>query len=168
NHEILGDNLLKLFSPRAANPLHIAIADLVRDGAVEHIITTNYDVDFETACRIECSPAQQPRVIVTESEADELPPLRSAVLQIHGCVEHDQQRGPEEARTMVYALRREGELPDWKRRMLYRLAGGRRVLVCGYSGSDFEICPELARLHAQIVWNTWNPQTRGEHLTANA
>lgn len=167
NHEALGANLVQLFSAKSPNPLHIAIADLVRDRIIEHIITTNYDADLETACSIQCTATQPPAVIVTESEARNFKPLRSAIFKIHGCVEHDQLPANQSS-TMVYALRAEGELVEWKRQVLYRLAAGRRLLVCGYSGRDFEICPELSRLQDHIVWNTWNPQTGGDDLTPNA
>src|SRR5207244_716893 len=104
------------------------------------------------------------RLIVTESEAQNIRSLQAAIFKIHGCVEHDQHRKPGEDRTMIYTLGREGELPPWKRRILYRLVAGRRLLVCGYSGRDFEICPELARLNADIVWNI----RKSENLTPNA
>ena len=169
NPEVLGDNLLELFSPTNPNPLHQAIAGLVAEGVIEHVITTNYDVNLETACRTICSSSRQPQVITTEEEADEVDPHRPAIFKIHGCVAYDSRRDPSEARSMVYTLAREGELPAWKRRLLYRLMAGRHLLISGYSGRDFEICPELPRLQAQIVWNCRSDlRVEPDSITPNA
>src|SRR6266404_3176753 len=67
--EILGDNLLDLFSPVQPNPLHEAVATLIANGTIEHVVTTNYDSNLEAACSSICSTSRQPQVIATEAEA---------------------------------------------------------------------------------------------------
>jgi hypothetical protein len=165
DREVLGDNLLQLFFPENPNPLHHAIAKLVADGVIEHIVTTNYDTNLEAAARSICPRPREPQVIVTAPEASSLNIRRPSIFKIHGCVDHDRQRVRGEDRTMIYTLAREGELKLWKRQLLYRLVGGRRLLICGYSGRDFEICPELTRLQADIIWNV---RTGEADLTPNA
>jgi hypothetical protein len=165
NQDALGDNLLALFSRVNPNPVHRAIARLVADGIIEHMVTTNYDVNLEAACHDICPPSRRPQVIVTEEQAESLELCRPVLFKIHGCVEHDRRRGSRQPRSMIFTLGREGELPGWKRQLLHRVAAGRRLLVSGYSGRDFEICPELPRLQADVVWNAW-PDART--LTPNA
>ena len=164
NGKVLGENLLQLFSINKPNPLHDVIAELIADEVIEHIVTTNYDTNLETACGVKCLPTNKPQLIVTKSEAENIKFPVATIFKIHGSVDHDRTLAADQDRTMVYTLRREGELPPWKRGILHRLVGGRRLLICGYSGRDFEICPELPRLNAQIVWNI----RKREDLTPNA
>ena len=169
NSEVLGDNLLELFSPARPNPVHEAVATLIADGIIEHVVTTNYDVNLEAACRAICPASRQPQVIATQREAEGIESFRPVIFKIHGCVEHDRNRGPSETRSMIYTLGKEGELPAWKRWLLYRLLAGRRLIVSGYSGRDFEICPELAALQANIIWNAReDPRQERQALTPNA
>ncbi|HIG17356.1 MAG TPA: hypothetical protein EYQ31_08725, partial [Candidatus Handelsmanbacteria bacterium] len=54
---------------------------------------------------------------------------------------------------MVFQLSQEGALPDWKRQMLARILKGRDVVVMGYSGLDFDICPILFGLeYKRLFW----------------
>ncbi len=151
--EQVGDNLLALYRAGTPNDLHGAFARLCDEGIVEHIVTTNYDPCLEGACGL-VAPAQRGAIqcVVTESDAERLDPTRPVLFKIHGCAVRDSVRGTG-PRSMVFTLGREGQLAPWKRRLLYRLLAGRNLLVCGYSGLDFEICTELQGLHAQIVWN---------------
>lgn len=169
NPEALGNNLLELFSPIQPNPIHQAVAMLIADGTIEHVVTTNYDVNLEAACRMICPASRQPQVIVTHTQVATIEPFRPVIFKIHGCTDYDANREPHESRSMVYMLAQEGELPVWKRRLLYRLLAGRRLFVSGYSGRDFEICPELSGLRADVVWNgRSDPLRNRQALTPNA
>ena len=151
--EQLGDNLLALYREATPNALHGAFAKLVGEGVVEHIVTTNYDPCLDVACALAALPSRGAvQSVVIESDAATLDVTRPLLFKIHGCAARDSTRGPG-PRSMVFTLGREGQLPTWKRRLLYRLLAGRNLLVCGYSGLDFEICPEVPGLHVKIVWN---------------
>jgi hypothetical protein len=53
----------------------------------------------------------------------------------------------------VFRLSQEGALPSWKRELLGQLVDGRDVVVMGYSGLDFDICPVLFGLgYRRIFW----------------
>jgi hypothetical protein len=151
--EQLGDNLLSIYQAATPNDLHGAFAKLCDQGIIEHIVTTNYDTCLEAACGL-MVPSKRGAIqcLVTEADAERLDSTRPVIFKVHGCAARDTTRGKQQ-RSMVFTLGREGLLAPWKRRLLYRLLAGRNLLVCGYSGLDFEICPELANLHAKIVWN---------------
>lgn len=152
------------YYPTPPNPMHEAFARLLNTGVVEHIITTNYDVGLETACSAICSPAEMPQVIVAESDLATATIAKPILFKIHGCA------APGNEASIVLTLGGEGEMPDWKRGLLRRLIEGKHLLVCGYSGLDFEICPELTHLApAKTTWNSYHdPRTDEKALTANA
>jgi hypothetical protein len=151
--EQLGDNLISLYRTATPNELHGAFAKLCSQGVVEHIVTPNYDPCLEAASALVVPPGRGPvQCVVMDPDVQKLDAARPVLFKIHGCAVRDAARGTDQ-RSMVYTLGREGQLASWKRRLLYRLLSGRNLFVCGYSGLDFEICPELPGLHASIVWN---------------
>lgn len=152
------------YYPTPPNPVHEAFARLLNTGVVEHIITTNYDVGLETACSVICSPAEMPQVVVAESDLTTATIAKPILFKIHGCA------APGNEASIVLTLGGEGEMPDWKRALLRRLLNGKHLLICGYSGLDFEICPELTHLApANTTWNSYqDPRTDEKALTANA
>jgi hypothetical protein len=152
------------YHPTPPNPVHEAFARLLSTGVVEHIITTNYDVGLESACSAICSPTEMPQVVVAESNLTTATITKPILFKIHGCAASGNEA------SIILTLGGEGEMPDWKRALLRRLINGRHLLVCGYSGLDFEICPELIRLApSQTTWNSYqDPRTDEKALTANA
>ncbi len=162
--QILQSIVSRAFYPTEPNPLHLAFAQLMNEGIIEHIITTNYDEGLERACSVVCRPARMPQVIVNESEVYQTPPAKSMIFKIHGCAR------PGNEQSLVVTLREEGEMPAWKRNLLGRLINGKALLVCGYSGLDFEVCPELVHLRpTSVTWNSFDdPSTKPEALTPNA
>jgi hypothetical protein len=162
--EIMRPAVAEAFYPTAANPVHKAFAMLLDTGVIEHIITTNYDVGLETACSALCGPRGMPQVIVTEGDLKTANPARPFLFKIHGSA------SPGKEDTLVLTLGGEGEMPGWKRGLLERLVNGKNLLVGGYSGLDFEICPVLIRLKpSSVTWNSYlDPRTEPSALTANA
>lgn len=152
------------FYPTPPNPVHEAFASLLKDGVIKHVITTNYDVGLEAACAAIGGPTNTPQVIVTEDDVPASGIMEPVLFKIHGCA------APGNNDSIVLTLRGEGEMPRWKREILRTLINGNHLLVCGYSGLDFEICPELMHLSpAGITWNCFgNPAIEGNALTANA
>ncbi|HEX5733375.1 MAG TPA: SIR2 family protein [Blastocatellia bacterium] len=152
------------FYPTNPNPVHQAFARLIEAGVLEHIITPNYDVGLEQACSTICSATRMPQIIVSEDDARRASLSQPMIFKIHGCA------CPGREKSMVMALREEGTMPDWKRRLLELLIKGKPLLVCGYSGLDFEICPELIHLNPySVTWNSYqDPRADENALTPNA
>ena len=67
---------------------------------------------------------------------------------------------------MVYQLSQEGEMARWKEKFLRQLLRGKTLLVIGYSGFDFEICPEIISSRVKNV--IWISRDRPEHMSHNA
>jgi hypothetical protein len=141
------------------NDVHTAFARLTEANVVRHIVTTNYDTGLENAFET-CCPTLDVAYVRRRNEARRLRGGEPHVLfKIHGCAR------PHVRRTIVFRLRDEAELPAWKRELLGALVRDRPLLVAGYSGMDFEICPELARMGAsRVVWLTF----REPDLNANS
>jgi hypothetical protein len=163
-YETLRHIVPKYFYPTNPNPLHEAFARLIDKGIIEHIITPNYDVGLEQACSSICRSPRVPEVVVSEDDASKLALSRPVIFKIHGCAT------PGRERSLVMRLSEEGVLPDWKRHLLSLLINGRDLLVCGYSGLDFEICPELIHVNPlSITWNSYlDPRLEEDALTPNA
>jgi SIR2-like domain len=122
------------------NDLHISIAKMISTGIVSNVVTTNYDCCLEHA--FAHHSLKKPTPIV--KQRDRLKAANGNIFKIHGCAA---RKG-----TPVFSMRQENSMPAWKRRKLVSLIGDRMIVV-GYSGLDFEICPELYQIQLkQIVW----------------
>ncbi|HEX8694741.1 MAG TPA: SIR2 family protein [Longimicrobium sp.] len=152
--EVVRRELSAALCATPANDVHRAFARLAEAGVVRHLVTTNYDTGLEAAFK-ECCPALPLAPVRRRAETRVLGGGEPHVLfKIHGCAL------PAFARKMAFRLSDEAELPRWKRELLGRLVAGRPLLVAGYSGMDFEICPVLTRMGAsRIVWLTFDPLT---------
>ncbi len=123
------------------NRYHRALSEAAQKGYISNVITTNYDLYIEKS-----DPSWN--VVVDESD---LGPARLAspgahlLFKIHGCTS---RRG-----TMAYRLAQEGRLPPWKQDLLLSLVDGQDVVVIGYSGRDFDVCPVLLRSnYRRLIW----------------
>lgn len=156
--------LSETFGGTSPNPVHESFARLLDRGLIEHIVTTNYDSGLEKACINICRPSRQPQVIVVDQDISSIDWSRPVIFKIHGCA------SPGRSDSIISNYEEEGELDAWKRHLLSDLLLGRGLLVCGYSGYDFEICPELVSINPRVIhWNSFNnPDIKPETLTANA
>jgi len=144
----------KVFSTGEYNPVHEALGKHFLLGGFPAIITTNYDLCLDELLGFTDLKPISPDIlrIVTENdfEIDKLK-NKKIYFKIHGSV--DDKRGE----TLVFSLRQERRLPEWKKRLLYKLFRKHQsLLIIGYSGSDFEICPELFSSESplkKIIWN---------------
>jgi hypothetical protein len=159
NQDAARNWLRELFGSKEPNSIHIAIAKLCRD-ICAHVITTNYDTLLELAG---LEVGLKWRTLV--DKVNQLPDIAVPTLfKIHGCVAQ-----PE---SMLFTMSHEAPLPSWKADHFDRLTRDRIVIVIGYSGKDFEICPALLGSNAKsIIWNMFeDPRKRGfpsenaEHL----
>ena len=132
----------RLFAAHTPNPVHRALADGLASGTLSSVITTNYDCALEA-----CGPGFVP--ITTEADYDSWRQTTpAACFKIHGTATEGLEG------SLVCDLASEGRLPVWKRELLHTLIAERTVIILGYSGRDFDICPELADAHVplDLVW----------------
>lgn len=162
--DVLNKIVADAYRPTAPNPVHMAVAELINDGIVKHIVTTNYDEGIENACALVCRREKIPLEIVNESDINSIAADRPILFKIHGSA----KLGSEDS--IVATLTTEGELPEWKGNLLDDLTKDRILLISGYSGFDFEISPALAGLSfKRLLWNSFDdPRIKPESLSANA
>lgn len=162
--DVLNKIIAAAYRPTAPNPAHLAVAELINDGIVKHIITTNYDEGVENACALICRPEKIPLEIVNESDIGSIAVDRPILFKIHGSAKLGL------GASIVATLTTEGELPEWKRVLLDDLTEDKILLISGYSGFDFEISPALVSLSfKRLLWNSFDdPRIKPESLSANA
>jgi hypothetical protein len=132
--------LASLYSSDVPNPCHRTIAELVADRKVRHIITTNYDLCLDAALR-----TLDVQRVLTEPDKENIDLARPVYFKIHGCASKPD--------SLMFSLTAEHTMVRWKRDLLERLVGDAILITIGYSGRDFEICPELIRLALPVAWN---------------
>ena len=147
---------------QVANPNHLhyfLMQSLANNPQNRAIITPNYDLAFENT--ILNSKINIIKRITLESDTNNLDPCSNKILfKIHGSF--DDQSG----KSLVYELSQEGRLPGWKRGLFHNLIKGRTIIIIGYSGIDFDICPEIALAEPRkIIWNFLDIDET--HLPAN-
>ena len=132
----LAKALVDVYGSNVTNPVYESLVEAARAGSISAFVTTNYDCAVEGALR----PSDRLQPIVSRDDWEEWQYARSTLplVKIHGTAE------PSRAETLVFELRREGVLDDWKRDALRTLLAGRALVVVGFSGRDFDVCPELA------------------------
>ena len=132
--------LAEIFADAESNAAHKAIAISLAEGRLSHVVTTNYDRGIEAALPSGAAVAQVVRAEDSTSG--------HVCFKIHG------DAGKSGGNGMVVALSDERALPQWKWELLSRVVDGNTLVLVGYSGRDFEICPALERMHPRAVW--WN------------
>jgi hypothetical protein len=139
----------RMFWRDLGNPIHAHLSDSLEKGFIHAVITTNYDLGFESCL------ARFPGTTVVDDEetlerhrglrnaSDSIP---KTCFKIHGTVSKEE--------TLVYDLEKEGRLQKWKESFLAELVKDRVIIAIGYSGRDFDICPELSESthQAHVVW----------------
>lgn len=142
--------LKQIYNTTRYNPVHQLLAQLITTKTIDALITTNYDCCLEEAILDTARNTTNSQVarVVTEPDALSLLPRQHVYFKIHGT--GDDVAGE----SLVFQLGQEGALPPWKRSLLHRITDASTLLIIGYSGLDFDICPELRQLNVkQIVWN---------------
>ncbi len=140
----------KLYGIDTPNMIHYCLADQLLSGSLTSLITTNYDLAFE-ACLgadLRCFTIyDKPTYDAFKAAKLSGGPPRP-LFKIHGTA----KKGCEH--TLVYNLEREGLLDPWKQELFLKLVADRVVLILGYSGRDFDLCPVLAEEAnpAEVVW----------------
>jgi hypothetical protein len=131
------------FSTVRFNRIHEVLAKGLFLHRFEALITTNYDLCLDAALsHYGITPT------VNQSDFERFDATRAkGYIKIHGSV-NDPQEPPR------YRLRQESRLKKWQRKTLHEIVRSRQLLTIGYSGTDFEICPELRMMPIkQVLWN---------------
>jgi hypothetical protein len=148
----------KLFDVTTPNAVHEALSTGLINGTVAGIITTNYDRAFE-ACLLGC-----PDVTTVATCADVRQYRNSSASRM--CFKIHRTAKPGLEKTLICSLRDEGRLKSWKRQLLFELLQRHPLVIVGYSGRDFDICPELAE--STIPFEVVSLQPSRRNVQANA
>lgn len=143
------------FRERQPNTLHRAIARWLHAGIIGAVITPNYDRCIESAYEALYGPGGL-RAIYEEKQVTKETGDQKICFHIHGSVQSA------DARQLCVVTSDEKQMDPWKKDLLARITGERDLIVIGYSGKDFEICPVLYELSksgrcGRIVYNNLYP-----------
>jgi hypothetical protein len=161
--QILAALLTDTFNVDEYNPIHHRFAEALITGDISALVTTNYDCCMDKAMadilggRVGTLIGPVRRVF---QETDVAPRMAERLyFKIHGSADDPTRE------SLVFQLRHENVLPAWKRSLLRSIVEDRTLLLIGYSGLDFEICPEIPSLRpASVLWNVLTE----EDITPNA
>jgi hypothetical protein len=133
-----------IFISTKYNELHDQLVKIALENSITALVTTNYDNAIELVPGSE----RNLKVICDHgfSKVDGIP-----YFKIHGSVTNSS--------SLVYKLSQEAVLDKWKEIYLHRLLDNRDLIVIGYSGIDFEICPVIASSNVSIVYWGYKPGT---------
>jgi len=146
NHERLTDILTRVFSIKEYNPIHEILAKALIDEKIRALITTNYDLCLDEVFN-QHNDSQVLRIINEDDVNRNNIENKKLYFKIHGSAD----KPP----SLVFTLTHESILPKWKREILRKNLHEKVLIIIGYSGADFEICPEIEQIPTkQIVWNT--------------
>ncbi len=145
------DFLLDNLSHAQPNAIHELLATflLAQKDAGATVVTLNYDELIEDA---PVNGAVRSFRVATDGEykAWAAEGHRSLLLKLHGSF-----HVPD---TVVATLSTEHGLDPWKRELLRKRLAGKVVVLIGYSGYDFDVCPLLLESRPRFVyWNTPEP-----------
>ena len=140
----------KLFNTAIPNYFHKEIVNLAESGQVKALLTTNYDQGIERALSTENN-------INVFFEPEKYERTKTSYFKLHGSAE--------EPSSMVYKLAQESKLSAAKKRVLNEIVKGNQLIIIGYSGIDFEICPSIIDSQPkEILWYV-KPGETGENET---
>lgn len=153
---IMGD----MFLVERFNAVHQALADGLTTRRFAGLITPNYDLCLDKVLGFsDYSQKSYSGIlrVVTKIEPEEVDLDNGKVyFKIHGSANNPEA-------PPIFRLAQESRLPEWKRGVLHKTLTNRTLLVIGYSGSDFEICPEIMEIPLKdVFWNiNKNPPSQG-------
>lgn len=139
------------------NSVHKLLANELKTGNIQTILTTNYDMCLDSALqgtdRLATIWDQPSWEMSTRVSADG----SKSLWKIHGSADV--------LDSLILSRQGEARMDEWKQSLLADLVRDKALMVIGYGGRDFEICPELAySVHPRyVVWLDKN-----EQITPNA
>lgn len=157
--EGITDSIQRIFGTPTPNPIHELVAAQVNQAIVHSIITTNFDLCFDIALRNKgiCTIWDEQS---WKENQHSLSITNKAYWKIHGSAH------PDALKSLAFDPEAERQMEPWKRDFLKNLVQDKTLVILGYSGSDFDICPELAStVHPnRVVWL----QRKKNDVTLNA
>jgi hypothetical protein len=163
--EKLPEIINSIFQVDRFNPIHKCIAERLVSGILHGIITPNYDLAFDSILK----DLSYTEIVRDENDYRQWlhEKEKSCYFKIHGTSENNYLD------TLIFTLSQEGTLKDWKIDLLKDLLSEKILIIIGYSGRDFDICPLIAKMnnYRKILWihdsnsNNTNPEA---DLTAYA
>jgi len=140
-----------IFNTAIYNPLHQLLAKMLFEGELESLVTTNYDCCLDKALLsvAGCNSWElMPKISRIVEPSLPNPEERRAYFKIHGSADD------REGESLIFTLRQESALSRGKLALLSSLWRHRTLLIIGYSGTDFEICPQIKDLRPKrVIWN---------------
>ena len=154
-HQKLTPIIKHVFQIDRFNPVHEAIAEAFIKGTVQGVITTNYDLCLDKLL----VNATNIIKVVTKEDSKLVDATKKVYFKIHGSADD------KDGETLRWALSHESYLEPWKREILLNMIKDKFLLIIGYSGLDFEICPEILKMPVKnVYWNIF----REEDMSPNA
>jgi hypothetical protein len=157
DEDTIREFLKSIYHAYRPNPIHELFARLMRVRSISSIITPNYDccMDAAIAAEYQVTVSQVMgdvrRVIFKEQSVEANDLIDPVYFKIHGST--DDVTG----QSLVFRLGQEGVLDPWKRKLFRKLIRGKTLFIMGYSGTDFDICPEISLSEPiRVVWNLLN------------
>lgn len=133
-----------IFQTEVTNKLHDYLGKNLANGRFSSIITPNYDLCIDSILKKEFFS----NVVKTIGDTEHLDYHNPIFFKIHGSAENGFES------TLIFTLNQEGRLLDWKVDLLRNLLKNKILIVIGYSGRDFDICPLIAEInnYKKIIW----------------
>ncbi|MBW1933199.1 MAG: SIR2 family protein [Deltaproteobacteria bacterium] len=114
------------------------------------LITTNYDNLIEKA--VSSSYWEQVKVY-SKGQYKSWGKKQPIYFKVHGTLE--------DMETVIATLSAERGLARWKKCFFRDLMDSKALLILGYSGFDFDVCPEIMRAHPKkVYWNTLRKEAK--------
>jgi len=137
--------LNKIYGTNIYNAFHYIFSQLLLEGKISSIITPNYDLAIDNVIN------EEKKICTIKSQDDYLAfkktPIKGTYFKIHGTSEINCED------TLIYTLSQEGSLEKWKQELLTDLLQHKILIVIGYSGRDFDICPLIAEInYKKVIW----------------
>ena len=145
--------LQHLYGGWAHNRIHEALVNALAMRRIQSIITTNYDLGLDHCLR----PEQRIATVYDQSTFETYRLLHSSgyapYYKIHGTALEQCER------SIICDLGSEKRLTGWRFELLQECLQERTLIVVGYSGRDFDICPDLSwrTAQAETVWFARDP-----------
>jgi hypothetical protein len=141
----LPEILSSTFKNDCFNNYHKSLAEKLKQGKLHSIITPNYDLAFDKIL----DDINFKSLVCTYEDYESKKNIGTGLyFKIHGTAEASLSN------TLVFTLAQERRLEAWKIELLKELTKDRTLLIIGYGGRDFDICPVIKQFcsYKKIIW----------------